>query len=231
MHQELDIIDVPVISAAFRQLGIFVLDGSGSMTDPVQPAGGGSKSRPKCQEVSISVRELLTRFKVSRKAPNFSFGLVTFNDSVTFEGPVTALVDIDDNGNYDPTASGVGGTFIGSGLEAAGRMAKGFLADTSSGLPSSVVILTMSDGECAKPDVTASIADGLKADPNISIAAAFFATKGGGSSAGHALLQEICSDPATMYKTVYDAETLRKFFEASMTAAASMAGIETDSQR
>jgi len=34
-----------------------------------------------------------------------------------------------------------------------------------------------------------------------------------------------------MYKTVYDAETLRKFFEASMTAAASMAGIETDSQR
>ena len=83
-----------------------------------------------------------------------------------------------------------------------------------------MVILALTDGECANPERTIQIADSIKQDPRIVIAAAYFATKGTTNSAGPNLLRQICSDPARYYKTVYDAETLRRFFEASMTAAA-----------
>lgn len=55
------------------------------------------------------------------------------------------------------------------------------------------------------------------------IATAFFATKGRPSS-GPDFLKTICTDPVRFYRTVYDAQTLRKFFEASMTAAAAITG-------
>lgn len=228
MNNELAIIDdVPVISASWRQLGVLVLDGSGSMLDPIESAA----NRSKAEEVNIAVRDMLTLFKVSRKAPNFSFALVTHHDRVTFEGPATPLVDIDDNGNFDPTANGTGGTLIACGLESAGRIARQYLDDDSTGLPSSVVILGMSDGECSDPARTKAAAAAIKADPRITIATAFFATKGGGSSAGPDLLKDISSDPATLYKTVYDAATLRKFFQNSMTVAASTAGLPAAAQR
>jgi hypothetical protein len=228
---EIQIQDVPVTSAAFAQLGILTLDGSGSMLDPVEPSQPGAAEQTKAEEVNIAVRELLTRFHGSRKAPNFYFALTTFHDRVTFEGPWTALVDIDDNGNYDPTANGTGGTLIASGLEAAERIADDFLANAPAGLPASVVILTMSDGECFEPARTIAVADRLKADSRKTIAAAFFATKGESGGSGPALLKKICSDPTMHYKTVYDAETLRKFFEASLTAAAAGAGAPSDPMR
>lgn len=228
---ELEIIDIPVTSAAFRQLGILVLDASGSMLDQVEPTSKIPSNRTKAEEVNVAVRDMLTLFKVSRKAPNFSFALVTFHDTVSFAGPVMSIVDIDDNGNFDPTASGTGGTFVGSGIEAAGRIAKDFLDNGPSDLPSSVVILTMSDGECFHPERTISIADDVKNDPRITIAAAYFSSKGGGTGDGPALLQAACSDPASLYKTVYDAATLRDFFQKSMTEGASRAGIADGSIR
>jgi hypothetical protein len=213
---DLQIITPPVISASFRQLGILVLDASGSMLDDCDSGSGLTKA----QEVDFAVRELITRFKVSRKAPNFSFALVTFHDSVSFVGPPAPLSDLDDSASFDPTASGTGGTFVGAGLEAAGEVARTFLADTSSGLPSSAVILLMSDGECGNPTRTQQVADAIRSDGDISVAAAYLASKGGGTGQGPALLRSIASDPVSLYKTVYDAETLRSFFTASLTAVA-----------
>jgi von Willebrand factor type A domain len=219
--QETEIMEMPTVPATFRQLGILVLDGSGSMTLPIDSLSGQAS---KADAVNIAVRELMTRMQASRKSQNFSFAFVNFHETVSHATPIMAVADVDDNGDFDPTSHGSGGTFVGSGLEAAGRLCAQFLADPAETLPSSVVVLLMGDGECSDPERTRGIADRIKADERVAIAAAYFGTKGVSDSAGPALLQEVCSDPVRLYKTVYDGEALRKFFLASMTAAASRIG-------
>ena len=213
-------IEMPVRPASSRQLALVVRDASNSMLEIADNELG----IPKAAATSIATRELVGRLQMSTKAANFSFAAIDFHDAVAHETPVLPLVDVDLNGDFDPTSHGTGGTFVGAGLESAAGIANSFLADTSMDLVSSVVFLVLSDGECLQPDATKAIASAIKGDPRISIAAAFFATKGR-SSAGPALLQEICSDPVRLYRTVYDAETLRAFFEASLAISAIRAGI------
>src|SRR6185369_9555984 len=91
-----------------------------------------------------------------------------------------------------------------------------------SGVPHSAVILVMSDGCCSDPARTKQVADRIKSGPNgsrVRICAALFATVGGKDIAGETLLKGITSDPVMGYKTVYDGEALRGFFEKSMSAA------------
>jgi uncharacterized protein YegL len=221
--QELELMEMPTVPATFRQLGVLVLDGSGSMTLPVDSMPG---KTTKADAVNLAVRELMTRMKASRKQQNFSFAFVNFHDTVSHSTPIIAVADVDDNGDFDPTSHGSGGTFVGSGLEEAGRLCSQFLGDPAEALPSSVVVLVMTDGECSDPERTKSIAAGIKTDGRVSIATAYFGTKGVTDSEGPAMLREVCSDQARCYKTVYDGEALRKFFTASMTAAAAKFGDE-----
>ena len=207
--------EVPVASQSFRQAGIGVKDGSVSMTWEIEGRPGASKS----SEVNVAFRDLLSRLKVSRRAPNFSFATVDFHDVVAYHSPMQAIADIDDNADYDPTSHGTGGTFYGAGLEHAHTIAQQFL-DADSTIPSSAVLLVLGDGECSQPDRSIQIAETIHQDPRIVIATAYFATKGSIDTAGPNLLRQISSDPARYYKTVYDAETLRNFFLASLTAAA-----------
>jgi hypothetical protein len=207
--------EIPVMSVTNRQAGIRVGDGSTSMTWPIE----GDANSTKASEANVATRELITRLKASRKAPNFSFGFVDFHDMVCNEAPIEPIKDIDDNADYDPTSHGTGGTFLGAGLERAKAMADQFLAADAS-VPASVVILALTDGECGQPERTLQVAESIKEDSRIIIATAYFATKGVPNSAGPDLLKKVCSDPVRFYKTVYDAETLRNFFLASMTAAA-----------
>ena len=102
-----------------------------------------------------------------------------------------------------------------------------FLTESVDGLPSSAIILTLTDGECLSPDRTREVAAMVKQDPRVTIATALFGTKGQPLE-GSALMKQICSDPVRFYKTVYDAETLRKFFTASVTAAAQGSGAISD---
>jgi hypothetical protein len=86
------------------------------------------------------------------------------------------------------------------------------------GVPHSVVIVVMSDG--MSHDDPSSIADRIKENPQITICSTLFAMKNGSDEqTGNAqqLLQYIASSPVH-YKTVYDHETLRKFFIASVSS-------------
>jgi hypothetical protein len=86
----------------------------------------------------------------------------------------------------------------------------------------------LSDGVCSDPSRTRKAAEDIKKGSNgerIKIASAFFETIGSSDVQGPALLKEIASDPVMYYKTVYDGEALRSFFERSMSAASGSAAI------
>jgi len=203
----------------FAQLGIIVVDGSGSMKE--QAAGGISKA----QATNNSIRELFTRFKVSRSAPNFAFAIVTFDEEAKVRlSPTNVGDDLDDNADYDPLKGHGGQTKIFKALEEAENVANDFLGTApEGGVPHSAVILVMSDGVCSDPARTRAVADRIKTGPRgqqIKIASAYFSTVGGGADpTGETLLKAIASDPVLGYKTVYSGAALRDFFEASISAA------------
>ena len=210
-------IGVVKTSRQFRQLGVLVEDGSGSM------AGGAPGNMTKAQAVSLATRELLTRFKVSRYANNFDFAVVTYDHAAAVHTHPTPAVSIDDNASYDPMAAHGGGTNIAAGLQKARELVEAFLAQApAEGVPHSAVIVVMSDGECQNPDGTRQEAQLIKSGPNgsrVTVCSTLFATVGAPNGQAEALLKEIASDPVQNYKTVYDANTLRGFFIASMSSA------------
>jgi len=209
------IIGRPTESRSFRQQGVATLDASGSMTE----SAAGTARQTKAAAAGTALSELIGRLKVSARCQNFFMAEVDFHDRVAHAAPTRPVVDIDDFDSFDPTRFGTGGTAIACGLERAHQLALDFLNDPAAAeLPSSSVILLLTDGEDFQPERTIALADKIREDPRITIAAAFFATKGRTSN-GADHLKRICSDPSRFYKTVYDGETLRKFFEASMTAA------------
>jgi Mg-chelatase subunit ChlD len=201
------------VSAAFHQLGIFVIDGSGSMGEKV------NASITKAQATNKATREVLTRFKAGRKQDFFSFAVVTFDEKAQTRLGATAAAEVDDNASYDPLQGHGGGTFIGSGLNEAGRIAEGFLASARTDIPTSVVIVVLSDGACGDVARTKQVADRLKQNDKITLCAAYFGMKGQSGTGVLETLEEIASDPVIGCKTIYDAETLRDFFIASVSAA------------
>lgn len=211
---EIGPIDTP---KQFHQLGIFVLDGSGSMKE--QADGGVTKA----DAVNIAVRDLLTRFKVSRVKQNFSFSIVSFDTSAQLRTPITEASMIDDNDDYNPMNGHGGGTKIFEGLKIAEQQANDFLSQSNSGgVPHSVIILVMTDGACFKPQKTKQTADDIKNGVNggkITICSTFFGQVGKSDKAAKDLLKDIATDKIMGFKEVYDAETLRTFFEKSISTA------------
>jgi Mg-chelatase subunit ChlD len=202
----------------FAQLGVLIVDGSGSMKEST--AGGIAKA----QATNNSIRELFTRFKESRVKNNFTFAVITFDDKASIRMPPTEVGDaLDDNGNYDPLVGHGGGTCIFAALEEAEKVVDKFLGSAPvGGVPHSAVMLVMSDGVCSDPARTRAVADRIKRGPHgprIKIASAFFSTIGNTDTQGETLLREIASDPVMGYKTVYSGEALRDFFKASISAA------------
>lgn len=202
------------VSRTFHQLGILVLDGSGSM----QSSGNGNHT--KADEVNMAVRDMLTRFKVSRVKKNFSFAVVTFDTGAQVHTPVTEAVDIDDNDDYNPLVGHGGGTNIGVAMQEAWRLGEAFLnAAPADGVKHSVILLILSDGGCQYPQQTLDTATQIKADPRVTVCAALFNKIGERDAAGQAMLRGIVSNPVLDFKDVYDAETLRTFFEKSISRA------------
>jgi Mg-chelatase subunit ChlD len=202
----------------WAQLGLLVVDGSGSMTE----AAVGNIT--KAQATNNAVRELLTRFKASRVAKNFAFAMITFDDRPTIRlQPTDVGPSLDDNDNYDPLVGHGGGTKIYLALEEAEKLADEFLAKAPpGGVPHSAIILLMSDGCCEDPARTRAAAERIKKGPNgsrVTLCSTLFATVGKKDTGGEALLKDLASDPVMGYKTVYDGETLRGFFERSISTA------------
>lgn len=202
------------VAASFRQAGVLVNDGSPSMLDPV--AGERSGGMSKGAAVGAATAGLISRLAASANRVNFSLAGIDFHGSAGRVWGPQAVLDIDSGADFDPTRSGGDGTSVAAGLAEAERLLQSFFAAERDGLPASAVVLVCSDGECATPDETRRVAARLKSDPRVVLACAYFATAGQ-PNVGLPLLQEICSEPSMQYCTlVHDAETLRRFWEASM---------------
>jgi Mg-chelatase subunit ChlD len=199
-----------------HQLGILVLDGSGSMGE----AAAGKVT--KAQAVNGAVREMLTRFSVSRHRRNFAFAVVAFDEAASVHTPVTAAEEIDDNADYDPMQGHGGGTNIGMGLREARRITDDFLGKAPEDLNASVVIIVMSDGLDGDPAGSLRLAEEIKQNPSVTICTTYFSEVGAVEPKAQEHLRALASYPATGFKTVYDAETLRKFFMASVSAGTNL---------
>lgn len=203
----------PEAPRVFHQLGVLVMDGSPSMTK--QSARGNIS---KADAVNVAVREFLTRLGASRNRKNFSVALLAFSDSSRVLAGPTPVAEVDDNANYNPLIPGGSGTHIGTALAEARQVAAGFLAEhKDSGVPCSVVVVLMSDGENTGGLDPLAEATTLKSDPDVTLCTTLFPGASDAPSTDDVknLLMQMATSPAH-YKTVYDAETLRKFFTASV---------------
>jgi len=203
-------------SRTFHQLGILVLDGSGSM----QAIGDGNISL--ADSVNRAVREFLGYFKNSSISNNFSFAVITFDNNAKVHTPITELPNVDDFGDYNPMNGHGGGTFIGGALAEAEKLASHFLSSPeSSSVPHDVRIIIMSDGLCQAPDVTKEVATNLKQNDKIMICSSLFTqpARAGETETSEAktVLADIAS-AANLYKTTYKETDLRQFFISSMSA-------------
>ncbi len=176
----------------------------------------------KAQAVSAAVREMLTRMSVSRHMRNFYFAVITFDGQARVHTPVTPVADVDDNADYDPMRGHGGGTNIGAGLREAQQIAEGFLRTAPDDLPASVVIVVLSDGLDFDPTGSMRLADEIRNNPRITICSTYFAEVGALEPAAQDHLRALASNPGIGFKTIYDAETLRKFFLASVSAGVNL---------
>jgi uncharacterized protein YegL len=209
-----DLMDIGEVteSRTFHQLGILVLDGSGSMK------AEGDLKTSLAENVNLAVKEFFTFFKGSSIVNNFSIAVVTFDDDAKVHTPPTALTAIDDYGDYNPLNGHGGGTNIGLALEEAEKLANAHInAPEAEGILQDVKIIVMSDGLCQHADNTRKIAERIKQNPKIMICSALFIQRGSSNDPAKSLLLEIASAP-NLYKTTYSEQDLRKFFISSMSA-------------
>lgn len=214
-----------VTPPSFHQLGIFVIDGSGSMT------GKTTSSLSKAESVNLAVRETLTRFKASRKKDCFSFAIVAFGDHGKTVAPRQKGTDFDDYADYNPlqyfnNGTGSSSTNIASGLEEALKIANDFFVNRESSVLHKAAIIVLTDGMCHHEAETRRVSDQLKQNPNIQIFCCCLEELGQSYGEAETLLKYVTTNQVTGYKTVYDKDTIRGFFVNSITAATGLANIE-----
>lgn len=219
MLDELGTLDISV-PRTFHQLAILVLDGSGSMGGK-----GGKLNLTKAEEINMAVIELINRMQVSRVKANFSIACIKFDNTPTVSLFPSELENVNQHEeNFDPMDGKRGGTQIHAALEEAYQMADDFINSAPvGGVKHSAVILLMSDGMCFHPEQTKAVAAKIKAKQDITLSCGYFAETG--ASAEDAddtknLLMEVATHPVKYYTTFYDGETLRKFFERSISQSA-----------
>jgi uncharacterized protein YegL len=199
----------------FDQLGILVLDGSGSMQE-----GTSLNKVTLAQSVSGVVRDTFSRFKQSSLVNNFSFAVVYYDDTASTEIGTTDAKQINEHRAYDPTVGKGGTTSIAAGLKEAKKLANTFLASqTENGIPQTVIVLILSDGLDMTESETISNANALKSNPKITVNTCFFETLGGDKDymqQASDFLKGLCSDPVTGFYSGTDPEKIRNFFIASM---------------
>ena len=196
---------------AVDQLGILVLDGSGSMGKQ-DASGRGTKA----EAVGEVVKGLITRLQGSTRSPDFSLSLIAFDDQVELPPRLspTPVDDIDLNSlNTNPLLGGQ--TAIGDALEKAGEIAQEFL-NLGGELPRKVLIMLMSDGQNVTGKDPLIVSQFLKEHYGEKCKICCVAY---GADADQETLKKICSELEDKYfRSIDDPETLRTFFEASMMA-------------
>lgn len=203
-------------SRTFHQLGILILDGSGSMAT----IGDGNISL--ADNVNRAVREFLGYFKGSSIANNFSIAVITFDNNAAVHTPITELTAIDDFADYNPMNGHGGGTFIGGALELGEQLSTQFLnSPDAKSIPHDVRFIVMSDGLCLAPEQTKLIADKLKNNDRIMICSSLFTDRNKIANEDVKEAKSVLADIASatnLYKTAYGETDLRQFFISSMSA-------------
>jgi len=194
-----------------EQLGILVLDGSGSMTEP------GRSGQSKGLEVQSAVRDLISRLQVSTRAPQFFLAIVTYCNLIRTRLSPTAVDEkcephCDPLGDYDPTVGHGGATAIGDALLAARQVGEEFLAQQGP-YPRQVVIVLMSDGGQCHGSDPRQVVQQIKSNDRITIATCAF-----GNDADEELMKDLATDLGK-YLHAYNLKQLRDFFLATMTTA------------
>lgn len=214
MPNEISIKRVKVTQAkTFEQLGILVLDGSGSMEEQT------AQHISKADAVTGAVNDLFSRFKASSIKNNFSFAIVNYDHRSVIKMQPTPVKDIDDHGDYNPMEGLGGATYISEGLKDAKKIAEKFLSQSQEGgVPKSVVVMIMTDGVDMTQPETVSVANALKQMDKVKVAGCFFETLGADANAMQECadyIKGLCSTPMD-FSSVSSADTLRTFFIASM---------------
>lgn len=200
-------------SKTFEELGILVLDGSGSMDE--QTIGHISKA----DAVSVAVNDFFARMRASKNRNNFSFAVINYDHRSMVKMQVTEAKNLDDHGDYNPMKELGGATYISEGLKDAKKIAEDFLSNSQAGgLKKDVLIMIMTDGVDMTQPETISMANTLKQMPNVKIAGCFFETLGADAKSMQECadyLKGLCSED-NLFTMVNSAEELRKFFAASV---------------
>ena len=215
----LDLNDYAVIepesgSVAFQELGILVLDGSGSMVDELN-----MDNIPKGKAVSQALRGVFNRFKDSRKVECFSFAVVAYDEKAKVVMDITEVKDINSEEDYNPTIGMGGATYIYRGLEKAKEIADKFFAMPNPlGVTRTVVIVILSDGLDMQEKETKRVLAQISKDNRIKVASCFFETLGAQKKymdECRTYMKGLASQ-ATMFQSVATIEGVRKFFTASV---------------
>jgi len=215
----LDLNDYAVIetesgSVAFQQLGILVLDGSGSMVDELN-----MDKIPKGKAVSQAVRGVFNRFKDSRKEECFSFAVVAYDEKAKVVMDITEVKDINSEEDYNPTIGMGGVTYIYRGLEKAKEIADKFFAmPNPMEVGRSVVIVVLSDGLDMEEKETKRVLAQITKNSSIKVASCFFETLGAKKEYMDKCREymEGLASEATLFQSVATIEGVRKFFTASV---------------
>ena len=200
----------------FEQLGILVLDGSGSMEEQT------AQHISKADAVTIAVNELFARFKISSISNNFSFAIINYDHRSKIILEPTPVNSIDDHGDWNPMKDLGGATYISEGLKDAKKIAEKFLSQSNEkGLARSVIVLIMTDGVDMTQPETISIANQLKQTEGIKVAGCFFETLGADAADMEKCIKYVeglCTvdQNGPMFEKIANDEQLRLFFIKSM---------------
>ncbi|MFQ5542479.1 MAG: VWA domain-containing protein [Candidatus Binatia bacterium] len=200
-----------------HQLGILVLEGSGSMNEPIEG------KRTKAQIVDQAVKDLLNQLIMSKNNQDFSISLVSFDEHCRVHTFPTRVTDkkgrkIEADADYDPTQGHGGGSDIAQALKEAHVLAEEFLSGAKAKeVPHSVVIVLMSNGVSQTDPLP--VANYIKENPNITLCSSLFTSKEETHPAidqARDILEQIATSPEH-YVEVHDGEALKDFFIDSVT--------------
>ena len=196
-----------------KYLGIFVLDGSGSMSE--MTAGHITKA----DTVSSSLNDVFSRLKASRIEHWYNFAIVNYDHRSIVKMQPTPLKDIDDCGDYNPM-DGLGGvTYISEGLKDAKKIAENFLNQSENGRqPRHVVVMILTDGFDMTQSETIRIANALKRMNHVTVTGCFIETLSydvGEMDCCADYIKGLCSEEG-LFERVANEDDLRLFFIKSM---------------
>jgi hypothetical protein len=200
----------------FELLGIFVLDGSGSMKETT------ARRISKADTVHLVVRDLFSRIKASSKRDCFYFSIVNYDYRSVVKLQPTLVKDIDEHADYFLMDELDRATCISEGLKNAKKIAEDFLSQSQAeGLPRSVVVMLLTDGVDMTQHETISLANALKQMENVTLTGCFFETEGADIVEMKRCvdyIQSLCSSP-DYFRMVNDYLPLREFFFNSISYA------------